>query len=84
MRIVKLGPLSLLRENAEAHLWRAGCASAGAVGVRQSSPKRQPRRPPPAKLAVWFPLHSELKVGTLAGALRQAQVTTEEFLSVLQ
>jgi predicted RNA binding protein YcfA (HicA-like mRNA interferase family) len=30
------------------------------------------------------PLHSELKVGTLAGALRQAQVTTEEFVSVLR
>lgn len=30
------------------------------------------------------PLHAELKVGTLAGALRQAQITAEEFLSVLR
>lgn len=29
------------------------------------------------------PLHSELKVGTLAGVLRQAGVTSEEFISVL-
>ena len=30
------------------------------------------------------PLHAELKTGTLAGALRQAQVSPEEFLSVLR
>ncbi len=30
------------------------------------------------------PLHAELKVGTLAGALRHAQVTAEEFISVLR
>jgi len=29
------------------------------------------------------PLHSELKVGTLASVLRQAQVTSEEFSSAL-
>jgi predicted RNA binding protein YcfA (HicA-like mRNA interferase family) len=29
------------------------------------------------------PLHKELKVGTLAGALRQADVSVEEFLSAL-
>ena len=29
------------------------------------------------------PLHAELKVGTLAGALRQAEVPTEEFLENL-
>ena len=29
------------------------------------------------------PLHSELKVGTLASVLRQAQVTPEEFLGAL-
>jgi predicted RNA binding protein YcfA (HicA-like mRNA interferase family) len=30
-----------------------------------------------------IPLHAEVKVGTLASILRQAEVTTEEFLSVL-
>ena len=29
------------------------------------------------------PLHSEIKVGTLAGLLRQANVSTEEFISAL-
>mgnify|MGYP002378851613 CR=1 FL=1 len=29
------------------------------------------------------PLHSELKVGTLAGVLRQADVSVEEFIAVL-
>jgi hypothetical protein len=29
------------------------------------------------------PLHSELKVGTLAGALRQAEVSAEEFIEAL-
>jgi len=29
------------------------------------------------------PSHREIKVGTLAGALRQAGVSVEEFLSVL-
>ena len=29
------------------------------------------------------PLHSELKIGTLASVLRQAQVTLEEFLGAL-
>ena len=29
------------------------------------------------------PLHSELKVGTLAGMLRQANVTPEEFIEAL-
>ena len=29
------------------------------------------------------PLHPELKVGTLASVLRQAQVTPEEFLGAL-
>jgi len=29
------------------------------------------------------PLHSEVKVGTLAGVLRQADVSAEEFISVL-
>lgn len=29
------------------------------------------------------PLHAELKVGTLAGLLRQAEVSPEEFVAVL-
>ena len=29
------------------------------------------------------PLHAEIKVGTLAGVLRQAEVSTEEFLRAL-
>ncbi|MBK7814806.1 MAG: type II toxin-antitoxin system HicA family toxin [Rhodocyclaceae bacterium] len=29
------------------------------------------------------PMHSEVKVGTLAGVLRQADVTPEEFISAL-
>ena len=29
------------------------------------------------------PLHSEVKAGTLAGVLRQADVSAEEFISVL-
>ena len=30
------------------------------------------------------PLHAELKVGTLAGAMRQAQVTPDEFVDALK
>lgn len=30
------------------------------------------------------PMHSELKVGTLAGILRQADVTPEEFIEALR
>lgn len=30
------------------------------------------------------PMHSEVKVGTLAGALRQADVSPEEFIVALQ
>ncbi len=30
------------------------------------------------------PLHGELKVGTLAGVLRQAEVTTEDFVAALR
>ena len=29
------------------------------------------------------PMHAELKVGTLAGLLRQAEVSVEEFIAVL-
>ncbi len=30
------------------------------------------------------PMHGEVKVGTLAGALRQADVSTEEFMEALR
>jgi predicted RNA binding protein YcfA (HicA-like mRNA interferase family) len=30
-----------------------------------------------------IPMHAELKVGTLAGLLRQAQVSAEEFIAAL-
>lgn len=30
------------------------------------------------------PLHAELKVGTLAGVLRQAEVPTEDFIAALR
>jgi predicted RNA binding protein YcfA (HicA-like mRNA interferase family) len=30
------------------------------------------------------PMHKEVKVGTLAGILRQAEVSPEEFLAALQ
>ena len=36
------------------------------------------------KSVVSVPLHPELKIGTLAGALRQAQITTEEFMGALR
>ena len=31
-----------------------------------------------------IPMHSELKVGTLSGALRQAEISPEEFIAALQ
>lgn len=30
------------------------------------------------------PMHDEVKIGTLAGALRQAEVSTEEFIQALR
>ena len=30
-----------------------------------------------------IPMHSELKVGTLSGALRQAEISPEEFIAAL-
>jgi len=30
------------------------------------------------------PMHNEIKVGTLAGVLRQAEVTPEEFIQALR
>lgn len=52
----------------------------GFVRLRQSGSHVIMRRG--AKGCV-VPMHSEVKVGTLAGILRQADVTPEEFLSVL-
>ena len=31
-----------------------------------------------------IPMHSEVKIGTLAGVLRQAEVAPEEFMAVLR
>jgi predicted RNA binding protein YcfA (HicA-like mRNA interferase family) len=37
-----------------------------------------------AGISCIVPLHKEVKRGTLAGVLRQAQVTTEEFLAAVR
>lgn len=52
----------------------------GFVKVRQSGSHVIMRRG--AKGCV-VPLHSEVKVGTLSGVLRQADVSAEEFISAL-
>lgn len=48
--------------------------------VRQSGSHVFMRREPKGFVV---PLHAEIKVGTLAGVLRQAEVSTEEFMRVL-
>ena len=48
--------------------------------VRQSGSHVIMRRGPKGCVV---PLHNELKVGTLAGVLRQADISAEEFISVL-
>ena len=53
----------------------------GFVKVRQSGSHVVMRRE--SKGCV-IPMHSELKVGTLAGALRQADVSADEFTSALK
>ena len=53
----------------------------GFVKVRQSGSHVILRRE--AKGCV-VPMHSEVKVGTLAGVLRQAEVSPEEFTSALR
>jgi predicted RNA binding protein YcfA (HicA-like mRNA interferase family) len=53
----------------------------GFVKLRQSGSHVVMRRE--AKGCV-VPMHSELKVGTLAGVLRQAGVTPEEFVEALK
>ena len=35
------------------------------------------------KIGCVVPIHKELKVGTLSGILKQAKVTTEEFINAL-
>lgn len=53
----------------------------GFIKLRQSGSHVVMRRD--AKGCV-VPMHSELKVGTLAGLLRQAEVTPEEFIEALR
>ncbi|MDR2209671.1 MAG: type II toxin-antitoxin system HicA family toxin [Azoarcus sp.] len=48
--------------------------------LRQSGSHVMMRR---GSKACVVPMHSEVKVGTLAGVLRQAGVTPEEFISAL-
>jgi predicted RNA binding protein YcfA (HicA-like mRNA interferase family) len=48
--------------------------------VRQSGSHVVARR---GSIGCVIPMHAELKVGTLAGLLRQAEVTAEEFMSVV-
>lgn len=52
----------------------------GFVRVRQSGSHVMMRRGPKGCVV---PLHSEVKVGTLAGILRQAEVSPEEFMDVV-
>lgn len=53
----------------------------GFIQVRQSGSHVVMRRGPQGCV---IPLHAELKVGTLAGALRQADVAAEDFTSALR
>ena len=53
----------------------------GFVWVRQSGSYVIMRR---GSKGCVVPMHSEVKVGTLAGVLRQAEVSTEEFMNALR
>lgn len=53
----------------------------GFVKVRQSGSHVIMRR---GTKGCVVPMHSEVKVGTLAGLLRQAEVSPEEFIDVAQ
>ena len=53
----------------------------GFVRVRQSGSHVIMRRGPKGCVV---PMHSEVKIGTLAGVLRQAEVSAEEFMSALR
>ena len=52
----------------------------GFVNVRQRGSHVVMRRGPNGCVV---PLHKEVKVGTLAGLLRQAEVTPEEFIAAM-
>ena len=52
----------------------------GFVRVRQSGSHVMMRRGPKGCVV---PLHSEVKVGTLAGILRQAEVSPEDFIDAV-
>jgi predicted RNA binding protein YcfA (HicA-like mRNA interferase family) len=52
----------------------------GFVRVRQSGSHVVMRRGPTGCVV---PLHSEVKVGTLAGILRQAEVSPEDFIDIV-
>jgi predicted RNA binding protein YcfA (HicA-like mRNA interferase family) len=52
----------------------------GFAKIRQSGSHVIMRRGPKACVV---PVHSEIKVGTLAGILRQAEVAPEEFIAAL-
>ncbi len=53
----------------------------GFAKVRQSGSHLIMRR---GERGCVIPMHSELKVGTLAGVLRQAEVLVEDFLAALR
>jgi len=53
----------------------------GFAKVRQSGSHLIMRR---GERGCVIPMHSELKVGTLAGVLRQAEVLAEDFLAALR
>ncbi|THJ25567.1 MAG: type II toxin-antitoxin system HicA family toxin [Nitrospira sp. CG24E] len=53
----------------------------GFVRVRQSGSHVIMRR---GSKGCVVPMHSEVKIGTLAGVLRQAEVSTEEFMNALR
>jgi predicted RNA binding protein YcfA (HicA-like mRNA interferase family) len=53
----------------------------GFVSLRQSGSHMILRKGPRGCVV---PMHSELKVGTLAGVLRQAEVSAEDFIGALR
>lgn len=53
----------------------------GFIKVRQSGSHVVMRRGPRGCVV---PMHPEVKIGTLAGILRQAEISTEEFIAALR
>jgi len=51
--------------------------------VRQTGSHVVMKKTPEGEIGCVVPLHRELKVGTLSGILKQAQVTIEEFIENL-